>query len=101
MKHVLTGKCKTIFEYQNDKFINNFLSKEMIQLMILRWFNTKTNICVDILHYKGDGFDYFVTNPIKDEIFPSPYHADNRCKDFDKNLEMALTKANELYNKYN
>lgn len=75
-----------------------FLPERLFHLLAYRWFNTKTNVWVDIQNWDGR-FDYAVSFHGSDEVFVSNYDSKTRLKDFDKALSMAIHKASDLYNK--
>ncbi len=96
---ILTKFCERDFLRDNSFFVL-FLPKRYLNLLILRWFNTRTEIGVDIQNW-GDGLDWAVTHYRTDRVYVSEYGSGNRIKDFDKILCEAIEKANEIYNKYN
>ncbi|QQV90944.1 hypothetical protein Freya2_7 [Polaribacter phage Freya_2] len=97
-KSMLSGKCKEDF-IKYSKFWWFLIPRRFFNFIIFRWFNTETEICIDIQHWQGDGFDYAVQHPYKNEVYQSYKNAGDRTKNFDFNMEQALEKANEIYNK--
>lgn len=94
---ILTGKAKEDF-LNSAKWYFWFLSKSIQLLIVYRWFNTKTIISIDLQNWEGDGFDYAVSHPYLNEVFCGNKMAGNRRRNFDVNLEIAIEKANEIYN---
>lgn len=94
---ILTNSCK-------EKFLEShiiawfFLPNRILNLVILRWFNTQTNIGIDIQNWELDGFDYGVFDPFNGKVYQSNEKAGMRNKNFDKVLEQAIKKANSVYN---
>lgn len=97
---ILTNKTKEDFK-KYQKWYYSFLSKHIQILIIYRWFNLHTNICIDIQHWQDDGFDFSVQHPNKNKVYLSINSAGNRTKDFDRNLAQAIIKADEIYNSLN
>lgn len=94
---MLTNKTLEAFNLYKPWYFT-FLPVKYKQLIILRWFNTRTDICVDIQHWRGDGFDYNVQHPIYDAVYVPRQKAGERTKDFDYILKKALVIANFIYN---
>ncbi len=93
----LTDLCKSEF-LKSQKWYVRFLPKFILNLLIIRWFNVSTKIPVDIQHWRGDGFEYAVTDPSIDRVFLSSRIAGNRHKDYDFVCSLAIKKANQVYN---
>lgn len=94
---MLTGKAKEDFgKYKKWYFI--FLPKHIKYLIIFRWFNCHAIICIDIKHWIGDGFNFAVTHPFKDEVYVSNEKGGQRTKSFELNIIRAIKKADEIYN---
>lgn len=94
---MITGKTKTHFDRYRPWYW--FALSYSTKLMILyRWFNLHTDICIDIQHWQHDGFDYAVQHPVDDIVFVSNKRAGERHRDFDNVLKQAIEKASEIYN---
>lgn len=94
---ILTDKCKEDFS-NIKKWYFNLLPNNIKNLIIYEWFNTKTNIYIDLQYWENDGFDYGVQHPYINEVYLSNRKAGNRRQEFDVNLQVAIINANKIYN---
>jgi len=95
---MLTGKCKKDFIKYKTALIFYFIPRKILNYLIFRWFNIKTEICIDLQNWQDDGFDFAVQHPYLNKVYQSQNIAGNREKNFDKNIESAIKKANQIYN---
>lgn len=94
---ILTNLCREQFLKENS-FVVQLMPKWAENLVILRWFNTKTNIGIDIQNWENDGFDYAVQDPYIDRVYLSNKKSGDRVENYDEVIEQALKVANSIYN---
>lgn len=94
---ILTNSYKEQF-LKDNAFVVQMLPNWAKNLIIIRWFNTKTNIAIDIQNWGNDGFDFAVQDPYVNKVYLSNKTTGNRIKNYDEIIEQALKVANSIYN---
>lgn len=94
---ILTNLCKKQF-LKDNALVVQLMPEWAKNLIILRWFNTKTNIAIDIQNWENDGFDFAVQDPYVNKVYQSERLAGNRKENYDEIIEDALKVANSIFN---
>lgn len=94
----LTGKCREMF-LKECKWYFRFLPEYVQNLMVIRWFNIRTKIWVDIQNWDGK-YDFAVFDPGQDRVYMDVFDAGRRIKNYDEIQVRAIKKANEVFFRY-
>lgn len=93
---MITNQAKTQF-WSANSWLFVLLPQKYLNLIIMRWFNSKTTVFIDVQNWGGK-FDYMVGIYDTDKVFVDNTKSENRSTDFDATLAKAIVKANQLFN---
>ena len=100
MENTLSGSTKEQFD-KAKRWWFVFLNDEQRLYLIMLWFNTETNVKIDI-HSNDTYFDWYVRHPFKNEVYTSNRDVNkNPFRNHFECLKEAINKADSVFNRLN